>query len=302
MSARGNAFATVTLTHELASRARRQQQQVLRFIARKPLGALGLLIIVTLYVVAVIGPWAAPMDPYELRPELALKAPNSTFWLGTDHIGRDQLSRIIYGTRVSMYVGLLAALCGSVTGGLLGIVSAYKAGIVDGVIQRVMDVLMSFPMLALALAVVAALGPSLNNAVLAITIPFIPRAARPIRAQALLVRESMYVDAARAAGCSDARIIFVHMMPNCMAPWLIVLTTELASAILIEASLSFLGLGVPPPEPSWGNMLTGAAAQYAETAPWLAIFPGVAITICVFGFNLFGDALRDVWDPKLRRG
>ncbi|MBI2908219.1 MAG: ABC transporter permease [Chloroflexi bacterium] len=275
-------------------------QPFLRFVRKKPLGAVGLLIILGLYAVAITGPWIAPMNPYELRPELALHPPDSRFILGTDGLGRDQFSRIIYGARVSMYVGLMASVGGSLTGGLLGVVSAYKGGAADSAIQRFMDVLMTFPTLALALAVVAALGPSLNNAVIAIAVPFIPRATRIVRAQALAVRETMYVDAARATGCSDARIMLLHMMPNCLAPWLIVLTVQLASAILVEASLSFLGLGIPPPEPSWGNMLTGAAAQFAETAPWLAIFPGVIITICVFGFNLFGDALRDVWDPKLR--
>lgn len=273
---------------------------LVRFSRSKPLGLVGAMIALVMLIVAITAPIIVPHDPYDLRVEHTLEAPNSTFWLGTDNMGRDQMSRIILGARVSLYVAMLSSIMGAGLGGVLGIIAAYKGGALDNGIMRVMDVMMAFPMLALALAMVAALGPSLNNCVIAVAIPFVPRVGRTIRSQALSVKETQYIDAARAIGCSDRRIIFSHMMPNCLAPWLVVTTIYLGTAILTEASLSFLGLGVPPPEPSWGNMLTGAAGMYTEQAAWMAIFPGLAITITVFGFNMFGDALRDLWDPKLR--
>ena len=229
-----------------------------------------------------------------------LEAPNADFWLGTDQFGRDILTRLIYGARTALFVGFTCAIVGAFGGLVLGVASAYFGGKFDLIVQRIMDVFMAFPLIILALAVVATLGTGVENVIIAITIPFIPQCARVVRSSALSIREIPYVDAARACGFSDARIILRHMVPNVMAPFLIMLTTFVGQAILLEASLSYLGLGVQEPTPAWGLMLQGGAEEYAESAPWVAVFPGVAISLAVFGFNLFGDALRDVLDPKLR--
>src|SRR5947209_4325854 len=221
-------------------------------------------------------------------------------WLGTDAFGRDVLSRIIYGSRTAMLVGFACAFLGATLGAVIGVTSAYFAGKVDLLIQRVMDIFLAFPLIILALAVVSILGTGIENVIMAITIPMIPRAALVARSSALAIREMPYVDAARAAGFSHRRIILRHMLPNVMAPYLIMLTAYLGQAILLEASLSFLGLGVAEPTPAWGLMLRGAAVQFAESAPWMAIFPGFAISLAVFAFNLFGDSLRDALDPRLR--
>jgi peptide/nickel transport system permease protein len=210
------------------------------------------------------------------------------------------LARIVYGARTALLVGFVSAFLGATLGLLLGVGSAYFGGATDLIFQRVMDVLMAFPLIILALAVVSIFGTGVWNVILAITIPFIPRCARVVRSSALAIRETPYVDAARTCGFSHARIILRHMVPNVMAPFLIMMTASVGQAILIEASLSYLGLGVQEPTPAWGLMLRGGAEEYAESAPWMAIFPGLAISLAVFGFNLFGDALRDALDPKLR--
>jgi peptide/nickel transport system permease protein len=209
-------------------------------------------------------------------------------------------ARIVNGAQISLYVGFLAVAFGSGTGGILGIVSAYYGGNIDMLFQRLMDALMSIPTLILALAIMSALGTSLNNVVLAIGVVQIPRANRIVRSQAMAVKESEYALAARAIGAGDMRIMLQHIMPQCIAPWLIIASAGLGTAIVAEASLSFLGMGVPPPEPSWGGMLSGRGRDYYSIAPWMAIAPGVAISLAVYGFNLFGDALRDVLDPRLR--
>jgi peptide/nickel transport system permease protein len=229
-----------------------------------------------------------------------LAPPSADHWLGTDAFGRDVLSRLIYGSQTAMIVGFGAAAVGATAGAVLGVGSAYFGGRVDLYLQRVMDIFISFPLIILALAIVAVLGNALHNVIAAITIPMVPRAALVIRSSALAIREMPYVDAARAAGFGHARIILRHMLPNVMAPYLILLTAFLGQAILLEASLSFLGLGVQEPIAAWGLMLRGAAVQFAETAPWMAIFPGLAISLAVFAFNLFGDSLRDHLDPRLR--
>ncbi|MEZ5854713.1 MAG: ABC transporter permease [Hyphomicrobiaceae bacterium] len=234
-----------------------------------------------------------------------LSAPDSEHFLGTDQYGRDLLTRIIYGARTALLVGFVAAFVGATLGLVLGVTSAYFGGAFDLIFQRVMDVLMAFPLIILALAVVS-IGDALPisdtwKVIMAITIPFIPRCARVVRSSALAIREIPYVDAARAQGFSHARIILRHMVPNVMAPYLIIFTASVGQAILIEASLSYLGLGVQEPTPAWGLMLRGGAEEYAESAPWVAIYPGLAITLAVFGFNLFGDAVRDALDPKLRQ-
>ncbi len=273
---------------------------VWNFARRRPLGAAGAVIVMLMLVVAVTATIIAPYDPLAVDFGSMLAAPSADHWLGTDAFGRDVLSRLIYGSRTALIVGFGAAFFGATLGAVLGVASAYFAGRIDLYLQRVMDVFISFPLIILALAMVAILGNNLPNLITAITIPMIPRAALVIRSSALSVREMPYVDAARAAGFSHARIILRHMLPNVMAPYLIMLTAFLGQAILLEASLSFLGLGVQEPIPAWGLMLRGAAVQFAETAPWMAIFPGLAISLSVFAFNLFGDSLRDALDPKLR--
>jgi peptide/nickel transport system permease protein len=229
-----------------------------------------------------------------------LSRPSAAHWLGTDAFGRDVLTRILYGSRTAMLVGFVSALFGATLGAVIGVASAYFGGKVDLAIQRVMDIFLAFPLIILALAVVSILGNGIGNVIVAITVPMIPRAALGARSCALAIREMPYVDAARAAGFRHRRIIMRHMLPNVMAPYLIMLTAFLGQAILLEASLSFLGLGVAEPTPAWGLMLRGAAVQFAEAAPWMAIFPGLAISLAVFAFNLFGDSLRDALDPRLR--
>jgi len=280
--------------------ARRWPRAVMDFCRRRPLGALGAAVVFLNIAVGLGAPLLAPYDPLATDYGAMLAAPSRAHWLGTDAFGRDVLSRIIYGSRTAMVVGFSCALLGATLGSIIGVASAYFGGRVDLVIQRVMDVFLAFPLIILALAVVAILGTGLINVIVAITVPMIPRAALVTRSSALAIREMPYVDAARAAGYRHARIIGRHMLPNVMAPYLIMLTAYLGQAILLEASLSFLGLGVAEPTPAWGLMLRGAAVQFAETAPWMAIFPGLAISLAVFAFNLFGDSLRDALDPRLR--
>jgi len=270
------------------------------FVRRRPLGAIGGFVVVLMLVTAAGADVLAPYDPVTVDFGAMLARPSAAHWLGTDAFGRDVLSRLIYGSRTALLVGFGAALIGATGGAILGVGSAFFGGKVDLYLQRLMDIFLCFPLIILALALVAILGNSLPNLIVAITIPMIPRCALVIRASALAIREMPYVDAARAAGFSNARIILRHMLPNVMAPYLIMLTAFLGQAILLESSLSFLGLGVQEPTAAWGLMLRGAAVDFAESAPWMAIFPGVAISLAVFAFNLFGDSLRDALDPKLR--
>jgi len=267
---------------------------------RQPLGAAGALVVIGMILMAVFAEYISPYDPEANAFEHMLEAPNADFWFGTDQFGRDILTRLIYGARTALFVGFTCAIIGAFGGLVLGVASAFFGGKFDLIVQRIMDVFMAFPLIILALAVVATLGTGVQNVIIAITIPFIPQCARVVRSSALSIREIPYVDAARACGFSDARIILRHMVPNVMAPFLIMLTTFVGQAILLEASLSYLGLGVQEPTPAWGLMLQGGAEEYAESAPWVPIFPGIAISLAVFGFNLFGDALRDLLDPKLR--
>ena len=275
-------------------------QSLAKMIRRQPLGAAGAVIVIAMFLMAAFADFITVYDPELNAFEDMLLPPGDQYFLGTDQFGRDVLTRIIYGSRTALLVGFSAAFMGAFTGLVLGVASAYFGGRFDLLFQRVMDVFLAFPLIIMALAIVSIFGPGLENVIIAITIPFIPQCARVVRSNALAIREIPYVDAARALGFGHARIILRHMVPNVMAPFLIMLSTFVGHAILLEASLSYLGLGVAEPTPAWGLMLQGGAEEYAESAPWMAIWPGVAISIAVFGFNLFGDALRDVLDPKLR--
>ena len=283
-----------------APRRRAWLSHVGEFARQRALGTAGAVLIVLMAVAAVFAGVLAPYDPLATDYGAMLARPSAAHWLGTDSFGRDVLSRLIYGSRTALMVGLGASIIGATLGAVLGVSSAYFGGRTDLVVQRVMDVFLSFPLIILALAVVAVLGTGAQNVILAITVPMIPRSALVIRSSALSIREMPYVDAARAAGFGHLRIILRHMLPNVMAPYLILLSAFLGQAILLEASLSFLGLGVQEPTAAWGLMLSGAAVDFAETAPWMAFFPGLAISLAVFAFNLFGDSLRDALDPKLR--
>ncbi|HKA34118.1 MAG TPA: ABC transporter permease [Candidatus Binatia bacterium] len=272
----------------------------LRFTRRRPLGAAGAAIIILMIAAAALADLISPYNPLATDYGAMLQAPSGAHWLGTDAFGRDVLSRIIYGSRTALFVGFCSSFLGASLGTVIGVASAYFGGKTDLTVQRFMDLLLSFPLIVLALVVVAVLGTGTINVILAIMVPMIPRSALVSRSSALSLRETPFIDAARALGFGHARIIFRHLLPNVMAPYLILLTAFLGQAILLEASLSFLGLGVAEPVPAWGLMLSGAAVEFAERAPWMAIFPGIAISLSVFAFNLFGDSLRDALDPKLR--
>lgn len=279
-------------------------KQTTTFARKQPLGFAGMLVVIVFIILAVFAPWLSPFDPEASSYEHMLAPPGTTsetgtFYLGTDDFGRDVLTRIIYGARTALFVGFTCAIIGATVGLVLGVGSAFFGGKVDLIFQRVMDVFMAFPLIIMALSIVAIFGSSIQNVIIAITIPFIPRCARVVRSSALAIREIPYIDAARANGFSNSRIILRHMVPNVMAPFLIMLTAFVGQAILLEASLSFLGLGVQEPVPAWGLMLKNAQ-EYIRSEPWIAIWPGIAITLGVFGFNLFGDALRDALDPRLR--
>jgi peptide/nickel transport system permease protein len=270
------------------------------FAAGYPLGVVGAAIMAVLVFAAVFAGFITVYSPITTNSAISLVPPSDAHLFGTDAMGRDIYSRIVFGARISLAVGLGSTFLGCALGVVLGLASGYLGGWVDLVVQRIVDVLQAMPLLVLALVMAAALGPALSNTIVAIAIPLIPYAARVIRSNTLTLREQPFVEAARAVGMSEFRIAVRHVLPNTLAPLIVIATAQLGAAILTEASLSFLGLGVPEPYPSWGRMLSDSAAEYARTAPWLVIFPGVAISLAVFGTNLFGDALRDMLDPRLR--
>jgi peptide/nickel transport system permease protein len=274
--------------------------KVLAFCRRKPLGVAGLIIVLVILFAGLTADWIAPFDPEDNDFASMMQAPSWIHLFGTDQFGRDIFSRLVFGARTALIVGFGCAVGGGMIGLVLGVTSAYFGGWFDLIFQRILDVMMAFPLIILALAVVSVFGTGVFNVIIAITIPLIPRCGRVVRASALAVREVPYVDAARAMGFGHARIVLCHMLPNVLAPFLILLSAFVGQAILAEASLSYLGLGVQEPVAAWGLMLQGSAEDYATTAPWIAIFPGVAIVLTVLGASLFGDALRDAIDPKLR--
>ena len=273
---------------------------LVHFFRKKPLGAAGGVLMLVVVLTALFADVLATHDPIATSATRTLGAPGAEHWLGNDHLGRDIYSRIVHGARVSLVVGVVSTILGSVLGGIIGLLSGYFGGKTDLITQRFLDILQGLPLLVLALVVSASLGPSLQNVIIAISIPIIPRAARVIRASVLAIREMQYIEAARALGLLHLRIAFRHVLPNTMGPFIVLCTAQLGSAILVEAALSFLGLGIPEPYPSWGRMLSVSAAQYAQRAPWLVLAPGIAISLTVFGSNLLGDALRDTLDPRLR--
>lgn len=276
------------------------REAAVRLLRRQPLGAAGGLIVLVLIVVAVLAPRLAPHGPKEatFAPYLP---PSAEFPMGTDQVGRDVMSRVIWGARLSLYVGLVSVVFGITAGSLWGAVTAYLGGAADIGSQRVVDAVMALPPIILALALMAALGQSVNNVIFALVVLLTPTAARTVRSVALGVVASPYMEAARAVGASRWRIISRHLIPNCLAAYIVLVTTNVSYAIVVEASLSFIGAGAPPDEPSWGGMLT-AGIQAIETAPWMIFFPGLTISLAVFGLNLFGDSIRDVTDPRLRGG
>ncbi len=279
---------------------------IVRFARKKPLGAIGGLVFLSLVTMAIVAPLISPYDPNEPHPIDRLTAPGSAsrtgniYALGTDYLGRDLLSRLIYGSRVSLYVGVFTVLIGTTLGSILGMTSGYVLGWFDLIAQRFVDGMLAFPGLVLALVIVTTLGPGLTNSIIAITVGVIVSESRIVRGYTLSIKQNMYVDAARAVGCSDFRIVLRHILPNVAAPIVILGSVLLAGSIIFEASLSFLGLGTQPPTPSWGRMLSTEGRVYMEAAPWLAILPGLVISSVVLGINFLGDAIRDYWDPRLR--
>ena len=270
------------------------------FIRRYPLGAIGGLIFAAFVLTAIFAPILTGFDPTSTNARSSLAKPGGTHALGADFMGRDLWSRIVYGARISLAVGIGATVLGCMIGVTIGLTSGYFGGWYDLIVQRLIDIMQSLPLLVMALVMAASLGPSLTNTIIAIAIPSIPNVARIIRSNTLQLREMPYVEAARAVGMSEIQIAIRHVLPNTIAPLIVLGTAQLGSAILTEASLSFLGLGIPEPHPSWGRMLSESAAEYVRTAPWLVIFPGIAISLAVFGTNLLGDAVRDILDPRQR--
>lgn len=284
------------------------------FSRKKPLGAIGAVLFLLMILLIPIGPVVAPFDPYSPHGQFKYAGPGTvcnsesacredlgkTFWLGADQLGRDTLSRLLHGTGISMRVAIISVLIGVTGGALIGMSSAYFGGVIDLVIQRLLDTLMSIPVIILALAIVAAFGASVTNVILALIVIFVTGSGRVIRAQAMAVRQTDYVLAATAVGSGPVRIILRHIAPNCAAPYIVFATANLGYAIVVEAALSFLGVGAPPDDPTWGGMLAVAGNNFIEVSPWLLLFPGVVICVAVFSVNLLGDALRDVLDPRLR--
>ena len=293
-------YAPAAASDDLAESPRSWRTGTIKFCRRQPLGSVGLALVLVIAVAGLAAEWIAPYSPTANNFAAMTEPPSWAHLMGTDQFGRDLLSRIVFGARTALIVGFSCAIVGGVAGLVLGVASAYFGGRLDLVLQRVLDVVMAFPLIIMALAVIAIFGSGVFNVIVAIAIPLIPRCARVVRSSALAIREVPYIDAARACGFGHARIILRHMMPNVLAPFLIMLTAFVGQAILAEASLSYLGLGVQEPTAAWGLMLQGGAEEFATTAPWIAVFPGIAIALTVFGFSLFGDALRDAMDPKLR--
>jgi peptide/nickel transport system permease protein len=273
-----------------------------QMLRRKPLGTLGGVIVVVMLAGAVLADVVTPYGFSETNLRERLVPSTTAHWLGTDQLGRDLLTRILYGARISLYVGFGAILIGSVLATAVGILSAYHGGRVDLLVQRGVDAWMAFPALLLLMTILSLLGPSVFNITVVLGVAFGIQNSRIVRGVALSIKEHTYIEGARAAGAGHTRVTLVHILPNVLPTIIVVATTGLSTVILTEASLSFLGLGVPPPYPTWGGMLSLAGLDHMYRAPWLAIWPAVALSLAVFGFNILGDALRDLLDPRLKGG
>ena len=273
---------------------------LVHFMRRYPLGAIGALIMLLFIATALFADQISSYDPTSTNPRVSLARPGEQHMLGADFMGRDVFARIVYGARISLAVAIGATALGCLIGVSVGLLSGFFGGWVDLIVQRLIDIMQALPLLVMALIMAASLGPSLGNTIVAIAIPLVPNVARVIRSNTLALREMPFVEAARAVGMSEARIAIQHVLPNTLAPLIVLATAQFGSAILVESALAFLGLGVPEPHPSWGRMLSESAAEYVRTAPWLVIFPGIAISMVVFGTNLLGDAVRDILDPRQR--
>jgi len=298
-------MADATATDAFVEKIPKRTNPILQFVKAQPLGFLGFLIVLLYFVLAVGSYWIAPYHPEEVDFAAMLTGPSAEHLFGTDQYGRDVFSRLVFGSRTALAVGILSAIFGCTVGAVLGATSGYFGGWIDNIIQRVVDIMLSFPIIVLAMVVVAVLGRNLMwgidvNLIVAIAFPMVPKMARIARSSTLSIAQMPFIDAARAGGYSHTRIILRHILPNIVAPYLIMLTAFIAQAILLEASLSFLGLGVTEPTPAWGLMLSGSSADFYQAAPWMILFPGLAITLAVFAFNLLGDSLRDWLDPKMK--
>lgn len=285
----------------IAPRKAGRNTRLWHLVCSQPLGAISALVLLVIVLAAILAPYIAPYDPTVGNSAALYVPPSKMYWLGTDAFGRDILSRLIYGARVSLVIGFGASILGVVIGTAIGVTCGYIGGWIDSVAQRLMDAMLAFPMLLLALAMAAVLGSSIPNVIIALAMPIVPRAARISRASTLVLKTTTFIEASRAIGCSNLRIIVQHILPNTFAPLLVIATAYLGLAIVQEAALDYLGAGIQEPQPSWGLMMSGSATTLALTAPWIVLFPGLAISIVVLASNLLGDAIRDVLDPKLQR-
>lgn len=279
---------------------RHSAHRALALLVQRPLGCFAAAALLFLTLVAILAPLLATDDPIEYDYTVRLQGPSAQHWFGTDEYGRDVFSRIVFGARISLGLALTSMALASAVGCVGGVLSGYIGGWFDTLVQRVVEVFLSFPTIILALLLVATFGAGLDKVALALGTVFIPRVVRLIRGSALAAKENVWVEAARSIGASDKRIMFVHVLPSVLPPLIVFVSITSGSVVLVEATLSFLGLGVPPPTPSWGAMLSGSSKQHMLAAPWLAVFPGMALTLTVLAFNLLGDAVRDYWDPKIR--
>ena len=297
-----SAAGTVLPAGAVRATPRGRRAGVLRaWVRRHPAGAVAAFVLVAILLASGLAALVSPHDPYAQDYEALMHAPGGRYLLGTDYLGRDILSRTLYGGRMSLLISIAAIAAGTAAGTLIGLVSGFYGGWFDGVVQRIVDVMMALPSIILALALMAVLGPRTENVILAIATIIVPSLARVVRGTVLQLRERQFVEAAKALGASDARVLSRHVLPNTIAPIIVVATNALSGAILIEASLGFLGLGTQLPVPSWGNMLSEEARRYFEQAPWMALPPGIALSLTVLAVNFLGDALRDTLDPRLRR-
>jgi len=271
----------------------------LRRLIRNKLAVLGAVLLLFLVAIAVLAPWVATHNPFKLNIKERLQPPSSAHFFGTDGYGRDLFSRVVYGAAIALRVGFLSIIVALTAGILLGLISGFYRGWIDSIIMRIMDAILSFPIILLAIGIMAVLGAGFANLMIALGVVYTPRFARLVRSSVLSVREKEYIEAARVTGCGDFTILFVHILPNCWAPVIIQATISFGYAILWEAALSFLGLGAPPPSPSWGSLLADGK-EVLSRAPWMTYFPGAAIALTVLSLNLFGDGLRDVLDPRFK--